>query len=69
MEIIFRSKDIADIIKTYYRKLEGFNVDVFIMDESNIDKTFLIKYDADENQTLTKYIDAHNVNARLLGHV
>ena len=43
MEITFKNKDIANIIKIYYYRLDGCNVNVLVNEDNNIDEVFTIE--------------------------
>ena len=64
MEIIFRRKDIIDIIKQYYKRIEGMDVSVIEYPKNNIDETFKVQYNFnDENgKTLEYFIPANKLS-------
>ncbi len=64
MEIVFKRKDVLDIIRIYYRKFEGINVDVKECPDNNIDETFKIEYSFNKEnaEALSFYVPVSKIN-------
>ena len=64
MEIRWKSKDIPSWIKSYYKKLEGMNVEVeMVTNSKNVDETFKViyRFNQEDGKAIEKFIPANEI--------